>query len=156
METAIFLLLSIEENMPFSVHISISQLDNAIKYASVRGGVIWYFIFSASQAAILQQTAEYIFSLEQEKTRLLQQNTQLKRFIQVRTGNLFLASIHHKKSILRDVPVDCVYNRRGGCFTLHFNRNTCTHAHVCSYPNSQSCGSCTLQKNMQVQVRFFH
>lgn len=35
------------------------------------------------QAAILQQTAEYIFSLEQEKTRLLQQNTQLKRFIQV-------------------------------------------------------------------------
>ncbi|XP_075623753.1 transcription factor AP-4 isoform X3 [Balearica regulorum gibbericeps] len=36
-----------------------------------------------SKAAILQQTAEYIFSLEQEKTRLLQQNTQLKRFIQV-------------------------------------------------------------------------
>lgn len=35
------------------------------------------------QAAILQQTAEYIFSLEQEKTRLLQQNAQLKRFIQV-------------------------------------------------------------------------
>lgn len=38
---------------------------------------------SPAQAAILQQTAEYIFSLEQEKTRLLQQNTQLKRFIQV-------------------------------------------------------------------------
>lgn len=38
---------------------------------------------SHPQAAILQQTAEYIFSLEQEKTRLLQQNTQLKRFIQV-------------------------------------------------------------------------
>ncbi|MXQ80766.1 hypothetical protein E5288_WYG009141 [Bos mutus] len=36
-----------------------------------------------SKAAILQQTAEYIFSLEQEKTRLLQQNTQLKRFIQL-------------------------------------------------------------------------
>ncbi|XP_043090112.1 transcription factor AP-4 isoform X4 [Puntigrus tetrazona] len=35
-----------------------------------------------SKAAILQQTAEYIFSLEQEKTRLLQQNTQLKRYIQ--------------------------------------------------------------------------
>ncbi|XP_041084973.1 transcription factor AP-4-like isoform X2 [Polyodon spathula] len=35
-----------------------------------------------SKAAILQQTADYIFSLEQEKTRLLQQNTQLKRFIQ--------------------------------------------------------------------------
>ncbi len=39
---------------------------------------------SLSQAAILQQTAEYIFSLEQEKTRLLQQNTQLKRYIQVK------------------------------------------------------------------------
>lgn len=35
------------------------------------------------QAAILQQTAEYIFTLEQEKTRLLQQNSQLKRIIQV-------------------------------------------------------------------------
>ncbi|TRY97266.1 hypothetical protein DNTS_020568 [Danionella cerebrum] len=35
-----------------------------------------------SKAAILQQTAEYIFTLEQEKTRLLQQNTQLKRYIQ--------------------------------------------------------------------------
>lgn len=37
----------------------------------------------ARQAAILQQTAEYIFTLEQEKTRLLQQNSQLKRIIQV-------------------------------------------------------------------------
>ncbi|XP_064415246.1 transcription factor AP-4 isoform X1 [Latimeria chalumnae] len=40
-----------------------------------------------SKAAILQQTAEYIFSLEQEKTRLLQQNTQLKRFIQEYSGS---------------------------------------------------------------------
>ncbi|XP_004474382.2 transcription factor AP-4 [Dasypus novemcinctus] len=40
-----------------------------------------------SKAAILQQTAEYIFSLEQEKTRLLQQNTQLKRFIQDLSGS---------------------------------------------------------------------
>lgn len=44
---------------------------------------------SCPQAAILQQTAEYIFSLEQEKTRLLQQNTQLKRFIQVPAGASF-------------------------------------------------------------------
>lgn len=36
-----------------------------------------------AQAAILQQTAEYIFTLEQEKTRLLQQNSQLKRILQV-------------------------------------------------------------------------
>lgn len=34
-----------------------------------------------SQAAILQQTSEYIFSLEQDKTRLLQQNTTLKRIL---------------------------------------------------------------------------
>ncbi|XP_061404962.1 transcription factor AP-4 isoform X1 [Lethenteron reissneri] len=35
-----------------------------------------------SKAAILQQTAEYIYSLEQEKTRLLQQNAHLKRLVQ--------------------------------------------------------------------------
>ncbi|KAG9337256.1 hypothetical protein JZ751_029541 [Albula glossodonta] len=40
-----------------------------------------------SKAAILQQTADYIFSLEQEKTRLLQQNSQLKRFIQEFSGS---------------------------------------------------------------------
>lgn len=40
-----------------------------------------------SKAAILQQTTEYIFSLEQEKTRLLQQNNQLKRFIQEFSGS---------------------------------------------------------------------
>lgn len=34
-----------------------------------------------SKAAILQQTAEHIFSLEQDKTRLLQQNTTLKRIL---------------------------------------------------------------------------
>ncbi|XP_020504333.1 transcription factor AP-4 isoform X2 [Labrus bergylta] len=40
-----------------------------------------------SKAAILQQTAEYIFTLEQEKTRLLQQNNQLKRIIQELSGS---------------------------------------------------------------------
>lgn len=40
-----------------------------------------------SKAAILQQTTDYIFSLEQEKTRLLQQNNQLKRFIQEFSGS---------------------------------------------------------------------
>uniref|UniRef100_A0A3B4B8U8 BHLH domain-containing protein n=1 Tax=Periophthalmus magnuspinnatus TaxID=409849 RepID=A0A3B4B8U8_9GOBI len=39
-----------------------------------------------SKAAILQQTADYIFTLEQEKTRLLQQNSQLKRIIQELSG----------------------------------------------------------------------
>ncbi|XP_068435003.1 transcription factor AP-4 isoform X4 [Clinocottus analis] len=45
------------------------------------------FFFSFPQAAILQQTAEYIFTLEQEKTRLLQQNSQLKRIIQELSGS---------------------------------------------------------------------
>merc|ERR1712226_479147 len=34
-----------------------------------------------SKAAILQQTAEYIYTLEQEKTLLLSQNSQLKRLL---------------------------------------------------------------------------
>ena len=37
----------------------------------------WFY----EQAAILQQTAEHIFALEQDKTRLLQQNTTLKRIL---------------------------------------------------------------------------
>lgn len=40
-----------------------------------------YICWSREQAAILQQTAEYIFALEQDKTRLLQQNTTLKRIL---------------------------------------------------------------------------
>ncbi|KAM9792322.1 transcription factor AP-4-like [Neosynchiropus ocellatus] len=40
-----------------------------------------------SKAAILQQTADYIFALEQEKTTLLAQNNQLKRFIQEFSGS---------------------------------------------------------------------
>ncbi|XP_055365086.1 transcription factor AP-4-like isoform X1 [Betta splendens] len=40
-----------------------------------------------SKAAILQQTADYIFTLEQEKTQLLSQNNQLKRFIQEFSGS---------------------------------------------------------------------
>lgn len=38
------------------------------------------------QAAILQQTAEYIYTLEQEKTRLLSQNCQLKRLLNQHEG----------------------------------------------------------------------
>lgn len=48
--------------------------------------IFWAYIFIFLldlQAAILQQTAEYIFTLEQEKTQLLAQNNQLKRFLQV-------------------------------------------------------------------------
>ncbi|KAF9791455.1 hypothetical protein SFRURICE_007472 [Spodoptera frugiperda] len=39
-----------------------------------------------SKAAILQQTAEYIYNLEQEKTRLLSQNCQLKRLLNQHEG----------------------------------------------------------------------
>jgi transcription factor AP-4 len=39
------------------------------------------------QAAILQQTAEYIYSLEQEKTRLLSQNCHLKRQLDSQDGD---------------------------------------------------------------------
>lgn len=38
------------------------------------------------QAAILQQTAEYIYQLEQEKTQLLSQNCQLKRLVDLHEG----------------------------------------------------------------------
>lgn len=38
------------------------------------------------QAAILQQTAEYIYQLEQEKTRLLSQNCHLKRLLNQQEG----------------------------------------------------------------------
>uniref|UniRef100_A0A3Q1GK63 Transcription factor AP-4 (activating enhancer binding protein 4) n=1 Tax=Acanthochromis polyacanthus TaxID=80966 RepID=A0A3Q1GK63_9TELE len=53
-----------------------------------------------SKAAILQQTAEYIFTLEQEKTRLLQQNSQLKRIIQVRNTFRFFSFISFSSSEL--------------------------------------------------------
>lgn len=44
-------------------------------------GATKFMSFFLFQAAILQQTAEYIYSLEQEKTRLLSQNCQLKRLV---------------------------------------------------------------------------
>ncbi|XP_037329179.1 transcription factor AP-4-like isoform X1 [Pungitius pungitius] len=40
-----------------------------------------------SKAAILQQTSDYIFALEQEKTQLLAQNNHLKRFLQDFSGS---------------------------------------------------------------------
>lgn len=47
-----------------------------------------------SKAAILQQTAEYIYQLEQEKTRLLSQNCHLKRLLNQHEGE---ASTTNKK-----------------------------------------------------------
>lgn len=48
------------------------------------------------QAAILQQTAEYIYQLEQEKTRLLSQNCQLKRLINQHEGEATSAAKKRK------------------------------------------------------------
>ncbi|KAK6621221.1 hypothetical protein RUM43_011527 [Polyplax serrata] len=47
-----------------------------------------FFAYSEDDltAAILQQTAEYIYQLEQEKTRLLSQNCQLKRLVNQQEG----------------------------------------------------------------------
>ncbi|KAK3929454.1 Transcription factor AP-4 [Frankliniella fusca] len=59
----------------------------------------------AGQAAILQQTAEYIYTLEQEKTRLLSQNCQLKRIINQHEGE---ASTNSKKRKLDSGPVTVV------------------------------------------------
>ncbi|KAM3964282.1 transcription factor cropped [Aphomia sociella] len=71
-----------------------------------------------SKAAILQQTAEYIYSLEQEKTRLLSQNCQLKRLLnQHEGGEIPLKKrkseiITHVPSIIPDSTDDTVANSR--------------------------------------------
>ncbi|KAF4517343.1 hypothetical protein B566_EDAN011730 [Ephemera danica] len=57
------------------------------------------------QAAILQQTAEYIYQLEQEKTRLLSQNCQLKRAINVSEGESTSTAAKKRKV---DAGVVCV------------------------------------------------
>lgn len=72
-----------------------------------------------SKAAILQQTAEYIYSLEQEKTRLLSQNCQLKRLLnQHEGGEVPLKkrkneiTLHHTAtSIIPDSTDDTVITR---------------------------------------------
>lgn len=58
-----------------------------------------------SKAAILQQTAEYIYQLEQEKTRLLSQNCQLKRLVNQHEGE---ASTTAKKRKTDEMEVDGV------------------------------------------------
>ena len=70
------------------------------------------------QAAILQQTAEYIYNLEQEKTRLLSQNCQLKRLLnQHEGGEIPLKKrkgeiLTHIPAIIPDSTEDTVTNSR--------------------------------------------
>ncbi|KAJ9578483.1 hypothetical protein L9F63_005303, partial [Diploptera punctata] len=49
------------------------------------------------KAAILQQTAEYIYQLEQEKTSLLSQNCQLKRLINQHEGQHEASTVKKRK-----------------------------------------------------------
>lgn len=69
-----------------------------------------------SKAAILQQTAEYIYNLEQEKTRLLSQNCQLKRLLnQHEGGEIPLKKrkgeiITHVPAIIPDSTEDTITN----------------------------------------------
>ncbi|XP_015367719.1 PREDICTED: transcription factor AP-4 isoform X3 [Diuraphis noxia] len=55
-----------------------------------------------SKAAILQHTADYIYQLEQEKTRLLSQNCQLKRLVSKQEGELLSSANVHKKRKIDD------------------------------------------------------
>ncbi|XP_073989627.1 transcription factor cropped isoform X7 [Rhodnius prolixus] len=57
-----------------------------------------------SKAAILQQTAEYIYQLEQEKTRLLSQNCHLKRLLNQHEGEASATS--KKRKADSDIEVD--------------------------------------------------
>uniref|UniRef100_A0A2A4J5Q5 BHLH domain-containing protein n=1 Tax=Heliothis virescens TaxID=7102 RepID=A0A2A4J5Q5_HELVI len=71
-----------------------------------------------SKAAILQQTAEYIYNLEQEKTRLLSQNCQLKRLLnQHEGGEIPLKKrkgeiLTHVPAIIPDSTEDTLTNSR--------------------------------------------
>lgn len=80
------------------------------------------------QAAILQQTAEYIFTLEQEKTQLLAQNNQLKRFIQVCEAFFDKCGINHSGLMYKHA----VIKLQRGCW---LNEN---QAHLCVFFRSSA------------------
>lgn len=64
------------------------------------------------QAAILQQTAEYIFTLEEDKTKLLQQNTALKRLLDA--SDSFEDRKGHDKRIKLNADYESMKRRREG------------------------------------------
>lgn len=57
-----------------------------------------------SKAAILQQTAEYIYQLEQEKTRLLSQNCHLKRLLNQHEGEATSNKKRKTEGLVVSVP----------------------------------------------------
>jgi len=88
-----------------SYHVIIYKYDVSVNHVHAQQLVISYHIFYIEyfmflQAAILQHTADYIYQLEQEKTRLLSQNCQLKRLVSKQEGELLsTASVHKKRKI---------------------------------------------------------
>lgn len=74
------------------------------------------FVLLFTQAAILQHTADYIYQLEQEKTRLLSQNCQLKRLVSKQEGELLSTANVHKKRKMEDSTGKYLYYNR---YILH-------------------------------------
>ncbi|KAG7157698.1 Transcription factor AP-4-like [Homarus americanus] len=60
---------------------TVTRRGTQVGESSAVGYLKMFLLIDCCTAAILQQTAEYIYQLEQEKTRLLSQNCQLKRLL---------------------------------------------------------------------------
>jgi len=75
-----------------------------------------------SKAAILQQTAEYIYQLEQEKTRLLAQNCQLKRSLN-QQQSLMDQNDENSEPTMESHPNEFRRKRSYGSTSLHSSEN---------------------------------
>ncbi|XP_068632425.1 transcription factor AP-4 [Battus philenor] len=104
-----------------------------------------------SKAAILQQTAEYIYSLEQEKTRLLSQNCQLKRLLnQHEGGDIPLKKrkseiISHVSSIIPDSSDETVSKSR--------SPEPVAYISVTNGPQKKAAESCELKTQLEQERR---
>lgn len=80
--------------MNFYLLIIVKSTPTLLIIAVVFLFLVFQFRFSnfLLQAAILQQAAEYLYQLEQERTQLLSQNCHLKRIISQHEGELALSS----------------------------------------------------------------
>ncbi|XP_055635278.1 uncharacterized protein LOC129775071 isoform X2 [Toxorhynchites rutilus septentrionalis] len=76
-----------------------------------------------SKAAILQQTAEYIYALEQEKTRLLSQNCQLKRLLDQQDHNGAVAAAESQQ-VKAQVPAGTTVLTTGAAAAVVNNGGT--------------------------------
>ncbi|KYN11198.1 Transcription factor AP-4 [Trachymyrmex cornetzi] len=80
----LFLLVCSSKSFPFYYDVVRTTRDSLHRMLSAH--TVWSPSFHPGHAAILQQTAEYIYQLEQEKTQLLSQNCQLKRLVNQHEG----------------------------------------------------------------------